>query len=32
MHGWYFVVAGVVLAPVALITYLVWSIHRGDNE
>jgi hypothetical protein len=32
MHWWYFVVAAVVLGPVALIAYLVWSIHRGDNE
>jgi hypothetical protein len=32
MHPWQFVVAAVVLLPIALIAYLVWSIHRGDNE
>jgi hypothetical protein len=32
MHAWYVIVAGVVLVPIALIAYLVWSIQRGDNE
>jgi hypothetical protein len=32
MQAWHFIVAGVVLVPLAVLAYLVLSIHRGDNQ